>query len=73
MRILVRTLTETTHVLDVQPSDTILQVKMQIADKEHIVPENQLLLYNRKKLDDHQTLTAYNIQNDTTIFLVLSP
>lgn len=71
MQILIKTLTGKTIPLDVEPSDTIGAVKTKIQSKEHIPPEHQRLLLPGKELDDSKTLESYNIQKDSTVFIVL--
>ena len=72
MQIFVKTLTGSTLVLDVEPSDTIESVKIKIRDKEGILLSMQRLLDQDIQLeDDDKTLADYNIQQGSTIFLVL--
>lgn len=70
MQIFVKTLTAETFALEVEPSDTIEEVKSKILEVEGYDPNKQRLIFGGKVLVDWYTLSYYKIEKEWTIHLI---
>lgn len=71
VQIFVKTLSGYTITLNVKPTDTILDCKIQIYKKEKIPPEEQKLIFYVELLNDKNTIIDYLIQQYSTLHMAL--
>ena len=71
LQIFVKSLTGINTSLNVQTSDTIKSIKAKIEDKEGIPLEQQSLGFSGKNLENSSTLSDYNIQEGSILYLSL--
>ena len=70
-QIFVKTLTGKTITLEVQGNVSIAMIKEVILKKEGFPPNLQRLIFAGRQLEDARTLNSYNIQNGSTLRLVV--
>jgi len=74
MQIFVKIPTGKTITLDVEPSDTLADLKAKIQDKEALATETQQLTFNNQALsDDNKSLNDYAILAGSTLYLLAPP
>ena len=71
MQIFVRTLAGKQIALNVEKTDTVESLKAKIEDKEGIKAKDQRFVFGGKNLQDGNTLGDYNVQENSTLNLVL--
>lgn len=62
-----------TLTLDVEGSDSVQQVKHKISDETGIPVSDQVLLFESSVLEDGRTLADYNVQEGSTLVLLVTP
>ena len=71
LKIFVQVMSQEIITLEVDSSDTIANLKEKIKDKKGFPGEQQRLFFQTKKLKDDRTVSDYNIQNKSTLNLLL--
>ncbi|KAF9448332.1 ubiquitin-domain-containing protein [Macrolepiota fuliginosa MF-IS2] len=72
MQISIRTLYGKTLTIEAKPSDTIASLKAKIQAREGILSDQHRLILAGPELEDKDTLSYYNVQEESTIYLIAS-
>ncbi len=70
MQIFVQPTTGPAITLNVEPTDVIASLKVQVESQLSIPTNCQRLIFAGTQLEDNQTVAYYNIQKETTLSLV---
>jgi len=70
-KIFINTITGLYFPLKVKSTNSIQQIKEMIYDESRIPFDQQRLIFSGKQLEDQNTLSFYNIENGSTLHLVL--
>eukprot|EP00607_Mallomonas_marina_P002834 CAMPEP_0182427732 /NCGR_PEP_ID=MMETSP1167-20130531/19035_1 /TAXON_ID=2988 /ORGANISM="Mallomonas Sp, Strain CCMP3275" /LENGTH=131 /DNA_ID=CAMNT_0024610173 /DNA_START=385 /DNA_END=780 /DNA_ORIENTATION=+ len=71
MQVFVKTLTGKTITVDCEPDESVESLKAKIQEKEGVAPDQQRIIFGGKQLDALKSLSDYDIDDDSTLHLVL--
>ena len=72
MQVFVKTDYNKVITLDIEPSDSIEDLKNKILDRESVPINQQMVVFAGKELKNNKTLSDYNIQKESTLELLWS-
>ena len=71
MQIFIKTPSGKTITLEIENGNMIDDIKQQIMDLEGVPINRQKLLFFGKQLENNKLISYYNIEEDSTLYLVL--
>lgn len=71
MQVFVKTLSGKTISVECEPDESIESLKEKIMAKEGVPADQQRIIFGGKQLDTQKTLSDYDIDDDSTLHLVL--
>ena len=71
MQLFVKDLKGQIFTLDMEPTDTVTDLKEKVAAKDGTPVEHQRMIFAGRQLEDERTLAAYKITEQSTVHLVL--
>ena len=71
VKIFFKTLTGKTVPIEIKLSDTVATLKQKYQAKEGVPPDQQRIIFAEMQLEDGRTLQNYNIQNGSTLHMIL--
>lgn len=72
MLLKVLTLSGEEHEIEVQPSETVVQIKEKLEERDGIPVVQQRLIFQGKQLNDEKTIKSYKMQAGTVLHLVVA-
>jgi len=73
MQLFIKCLTGRVISIDIEPFNTIEDLKFKIEEQEDINTEHQCLYHQNKRLENNNTICDYCIQKESTLNLLLAP
>lgn len=70
IQLMIKTLDDRTIIIAISPRETVDSLKRAIQKREGVLGQDQRLLFGDKQLEDGHMLIEYNIQKNSTLFMV---
>ena len=69
MQIFVRSIRGVVLVLNVSDDETVESLKLKVFEKNGIKPKDQILMFDRKRLENDHCLSEYGLQENSDVIL----